>query len=300
MKRIRIKWLACCILLTTISLHTSAEIDKTLLTEAESGNANAQIKLALAYKEEKKYQTSHFWLVTAATKGNTEALFLLGEFFESSDSGQYKSLPIAENWYLIGSNNGNKSAELGYERVLETQFNNRRANLVSSITVLDDQIDEDIQQSANSKTDFFNQKQNRISSDIIITSFLLMCVLFYVTVKRLVTHKKTGQKEDLNRQLAHQTKKTRTLQRHLAAAHFQLKKNQDQLQKANVDQSIIIACAVLGYNPNRLPSEKEIKLRYKKLCRVYHPDANGSDEEMKRLNGAVKVISSYLKQTQRS
>ncbi|WP_407702388.1 DnaJ domain-containing protein [Vibrio algarum] len=60
-----------------------------------------------------------------------------------------------------------------------------------------------------------------------------------------------------------------------------------------------MACAVLGYNPSRLPSEKEIKLRYKKLCRVYHPDANGSDEEMKRLNGAVKVISSYLKQTQR-
>ncbi|MDB1123940.1 hypothetical protein [Vibrio algarum] len=60
MKRIRIEWLACCILLTTISLHTSAEIDKTLLTEAESGNAKAQIKLALAYKEEKNTKQATF------------------------------------------------------------------------------------------------------------------------------------------------------------------------------------------------------------------------------------------------
>jgi len=31
-------------------------------------------------------------------------------------------------------------------------------------------------------------------------------------------------------------------------------------------------------------------VRYKQLCKIYHPDLKGSDEEMKRLNSALKII----------
>lgn len=296
MQRIRFTWLTCCLLLSFHSQHTRAAIDQELLTEAESGDSKSQIRLALAYKKESKPQLSHFWLVQAATGGDKEALFWLGEFFESNEKAQFRSLPLAENWYLLGSHFGDENAQLAYERVLETQFNNRRANLVSSITVLDDQIDDDIQQSSKPTAPFFSQNQNRVNREFLLTTFMLLSAVIYITIKRLLLRKKIDKRRDLNHQLTEQTKKTRTLQRHLAAAHFQLKKNQEQLQHSHEEQSMHIACAVLGFSPKRLPNEKEIKLRYKKLSRIYHPDTNGSDEEMKRLNGAVKVISHYLKQ----
>ncbi|MFC5077756.1 Sel1 repeat protein [Vibrio thalassae] len=44
---------------------------------------------------------------------------------------------------------------------------------------------------------------------------------------------------------------------------------------------------------------KQVKARYKQLCRVYHPDAQGSDEEMRQLNLAFKSIIEHLKATQK-
>ncbi|MBY6196571.1 J domain-containing protein [Vibrio hangzhouensis] len=44
---------------------------------------------------------------------------------------------------------------------------------------------------------------------------------------------------------------------------------------------------------------KLVKMRYKQLCRIYHPDAQGSDEEMKLLNLAFEVIVNHLKKTQK-
>ena len=71
----------------------------------------------------------------------------------------------------------------------------------------------------------------------------------------------------------------------------QLQKNQKQSQ----ENHFALACALLGYRPGKLPDERALKARYKKLCRVYHPDADGSDEDMKRLNAAVKLVSKYRK-----
>ncbi|MBO0237122.1 DnaJ domain-containing protein, partial [Vibrio parahaemolyticus] len=34
-----------------------------------------------------------------------------------------------------------------------------------------------------------------------------------------------------------------------------------------------------------------IKLRYRQLSKLYHPDTRGSEEEMKRLNHAFKLVS---------
>ncbi|MGR5175057.1 hypothetical protein ACPV4B_02360 [Vibrio parahaemolyticus] len=44
---------------------------------------------------------------------------------------------------------------------------------------------------------------------------------------------------------------------------------------------------------------KLVKMRYKQLCRIYHPDAQGSEEEMKQLNLAFNVIVEHLKKTQK-
>ncbi|MDN3683394.1 DnaJ domain-containing protein [Vibrio sinaloensis] len=51
-----------------------------------------------------------------------------------------------------------------------------------------------------------------------------------------------------------------------------------------------LACALFGYKPGAIPDNKQIKVRYKQLCKIYHPDLNGNEEDMKRLNAALKVI----------
>ncbi len=291
-------WLACYLLMSTLSYSVTAAIDESLITTAESGDNKAQIALSIAYQEENKFKESHYWLIRAAMQGNGKAAVLLGNLFESIDSKSFHSLSIAENWYLAGSNNDIAEAELGYSRVLEAQFNNRKSKQLSSITALDDQIDQDIQQSITSAAESTNHNKNRINSDIIVTFLILFSVVTYGSIRRRITRRQGVKKTQLDNQLHYQNKKIKTLQRHLTAAHSQLKQNQIEIKKTNVDQGTMLACAVLGYHPNHLPNEKEIKLRYKKLSRIYHPDANGSDEEMKRLNSAIKVISTYLKQRQ--
>ncbi|CSC93275.1 DnaJ domain [Vibrio cholerae] len=51
-----------------------------------------------------------------------------------------------------------------------------------------------------------------------------------------------------------------------------------------------MAYALMGFHQNQRPDVKMIKLRYKQLSKIYHPDLHGSEEEMKRLNSAVKIV----------
>lgn len=55
-----------------------------------------------------------------------------------------------------------------------------------------------------------------------------------------------------------------------------------------------MAYALMGFHQNQRPDVKMIKLRYKQLSKIYHPDLHGSEEEMKRLNSAVKSWSIQL------
>ena len=52
-----------------------------------------------------------------------------------------------------------------------------------------------------------------------------------------------------------------------------------------------------GFTPKQVESltPQTVKARYKQLCRVFHPDRQGSDEEMKQLNLALNAIVSHLK-----
>ena len=78
--------------------------------------------------------------------------------------------------------------------------------------------------------------------------------------------------------------------RQLEVLYQELKRSQKNQANSNQDQKIQLACAVFGYHPSQVPDEKAIKVRYKQLSKIYHPDMKGSDEEMKRLNGALKTI----------
>ncbi|NCO46707.1 MAG: hypothetical protein GW890_10090, partial [Vibrio sp.] len=75
----------------------------------------------------------------------------------------------------------------------------------------------------------------------------------------------------------------------------EIKRLQNNPVAQSQDQKLLLACALFGFKLSELPDEKSIKLRYKQLCKIYHPDLQGSQEEMKRLNGALKIILPHVK-----
>ena len=84
--------------------------------------------------------------------------------------------------------------------------------------------------------------------------------------------------------LKKQKSQIETLYRHV--------KNTSTASSTN-DEALTLSCALFGFNPAKIPEQKQIKVRYKQLCKVYHPDLQGSDDEMKRLNQALKIILAF-------
>ncbi|WP_413284398.1 hypothetical protein [Vibrio sp. MA40-2] len=277
-------------------MSVAAASDEALIAQAESGDTTAQIQLAQQLIADKATEQAHYWLLRAALQGNNQAISELGNLFEFGNNGAYNSLSLAKNWYLIGNERQLTESEQGYARVLESLFNNRRAKQVASISVLDQQIDDDLAQLKNQPIPAAIDTPSTLNANYLITSLFILFSLLYIFVKRLYRNNKNTKATNLNLQIVEQSKKIKTLQKHLSLAHSRLKKNQDDINKSKQEQSLTIACAVLGFRAPYVPNEKDIKLRYKKLSRIYHPDAGGSDEEMQRLNAAVKTISHYLKQ----
>ena len=55
------------------------------------------------------------------------------------------------------------------------------------------------------------------------------------------------------------------------------------------------ARVILGFSPTRALTERAIKERKRALALVYHPDHDGSDESMQRLNAAADVLLAELR-----
>ncbi|MEF1301651.1 J domain-containing protein, partial [Vibrio owensii] len=77
------------------------------------------------------------------------------------------------------------------------------------------------------------------------------------------------------------------LKRQLEKVFKEFKKIKGQSE----NQKLLVACAMFGYTPQTIPDSKAVKLRYRQLSKLYHPDSRGSEEEMKLLNQAFKTIS---------
>ncbi|POF60482.1 hypothetical protein CRN58_03410, partial [Vibrio vulnificus] len=102
------------------------------------------------------------------------------------------------------------------------------------------------------------------------------------------------------RRLTQQIDRDLTLEKELKSQQFSNKQLKRQLEKVfneykklqnqQKNHKVALACAMFGYLPSNIPDEKSIKIRFRQLSKLYHPDARGSEEEMKRLNGALKVL----------
>lgn len=274
------------------SLMAQPSID--LIEKAENNQVEAQLELAEVYQTEQKQKEAHYWLIKAASSGELKAMSKLGHFFQQQNAN-IDPLILAENWYFLAIGAGDINAESAYSNVLEAQFNQQRAKQVSSITLLDNQIDQDLSNDKPVIETIEPSSNNIFSTEVIFTFVIIIVTLTIVALRRKMKRNKQASLSYLEKTISTQDNKIRLLQQHINKAHQQLKRHQNVHQQNKVEQQLTIACAILGYKPEQIPNEKQIKNRYKLLSKIYHPDANGNNDEMKRLNNSVKLVISHIK-----
>ena len=274
---------------------------------AENGNPNAQFRLGEWYLAgtgvEQSNKLALEWFIKAALQGNQRAPIEVAKLYESSlEQDLLQPLDKAQLWYEAALKN-NPNAEDGYNRVLEAQFNQQRAKQISSIEQLDDSIDSEIDTSQGlSKHVQSNQMQsnqasrtNLSSSDYMIGAVLAVLISIISIMATLVISRKRQalksgdsrqQQQSLEAQLSSKDLTIKQQKRQLHTMFLELKKQKNSKGLSNLQ----VACALFGYTPSSIPDQKSIKIRYKQLSKIYHPDGHGCDEEMKRLNNALKTI----------
>ncbi|MFZ3407276.1 hypothetical protein [Vibrio chagasii] len=278
---------------------------------AENGNADAQFRLAELYLAgtggEPDNKLALEWFIKAALYGNKRAILEIAKIYESSPEHELLSpLDAAQLWYEAALPN-NPDAEDGYNRVLEAQFNQQRAKQISSIEQLDESIGSEIDNSQGASQQIqSNQVQSNLSSSNLFSSNLsgsdymigaalaLLIVIVSISATLVISRKREilkssdlgTQKQALEAQLSEKNRAIKQQKRQLQTMFNELKKQKGQKSSNNLQ----LACALFGYTPSSIPNQKSIKVRYKQLSKIYHPDGQGCDEEMKRLNSALKTI----------
>ncbi|MEC7940573.1 MAG: hypothetical protein VX212_08675 [Pseudomonadota bacterium] len=292
-----------------LGVGVSQNIDDALYwysQSAKNGSANAQFKLAELHlagtdgKPDNKLALE--WFIKAALQGNKRATVEIAKLYESSpEQALLSPLDAAQLWYEAALPD-NPDAEDGYNRVLETQFNQQRAKQISSIEQFDDGISSEIDNSQGLSQQIQpNQVQSNLfssnlnGSDYMIgTVLVLLTVIMSISATLVISRKRQTlkssalgmQKQVLETQLSEKNRTIKQQKRQLQTMLNELNKQKGQKSSNNLQ----LACALFGYTPSSIPNQKNIKVRYKQLSKIYHPDGQGCDEEMKRLNSALKTI----------
>jgi len=275
-------------------------------SDAAAGNLGRAYYKGLGTKVDIEHAI--FWLSKAAVSGDKQAPLLLGQLYEQATE-QPDNLDLAELWYEQAAKE-NPQAENDYARVLEQQFNNRRAKQVAAIDQLEVAFDhQDIELSPKAKSLAHHEQAQNTSlyallAIIVVSSAVIIWLLRANRTLRALNNTSDSdaqrQQLKLDRELRRKDDTLKQQKRQMEAMYRHIKKLQAQPkqstkpQSAAQDKPFALACALFGFNPAKIPDEKQIKLRYKQLSKVYHPDLKGSEEEMKRLNQALKVILKHV------
>ncbi|GAA5647518.1 tetratricopeptide repeat protein [Vibrio proteolyticus] len=259
-----------------------------LQRSADNGNLTAQARLGHAYLDghgvDQDVAEGMFWLNRAATQGDVDAQYELGQWFESKHATD-----IALGWYQLAAQR-NADAESAYSRLLEIRFNRQRAKQLDQFKALN-QLSDD--QPLSSPFTWLSKIY------LIPAGMLLLTVLLYAAFRlgkqRAENEYDVVEGETLMRQVEDKDAELLKLKKQLQILFRQLKLAQNPPQ-ANVppsrleDAKTATAFAMLGFTVDDKLDNRKIKLRYKQLSRLYHPDSKGSEEEMKRLNSALKTV----------
>ncbi|QXO18945.1 J domain-containing protein [Vibrio ostreae] len=262
---------------------------------AQQGHPQAMQQLANAYQHglgtEADTTQALYWLTRQLLSGDSNAAMAIGQLYESLDSSPAPSA-MAELWYHSLADQ-NPQAEQRYSAILQQQFDQQRARQVASIEQLESAINQTTAAAQNQNSTQSAPQTPSLMSDYL---FVVLCILVLIaglSVYRYVkksNKQQTQHQNSLNESLSQKDNLLKQQKRQLDTLYHQLKKMQNHQSRQTQDQKLHLACAMFGFAPGQLPEERQIKIRYKQLSKIYHPDMKGSEEEMKRLNGAMKVL----------
>ena len=268
---------------------------------AEQGHQQAQLQtadmLVKGQGTQKDINAAALWYTQLAIEGNHQAAFNLGELYEQKPES-FDGLDQAGLWYRLASSQL-PQAQQAYERVLQAQFNQRRSQQVSSFKALDEQYSEQAttQPTHSSPVNVSSTSQQSQASQNLTIGFAIVITLLLGLTGFLIAKLRQGDStktEDISREQIKLKDIQLKQQKHqIATLYKELKKRQNSKSNHNLQ----LACAVFGYKISAIPEQKKIKIRYKQLSKIYHPDGQGSDEEMKRLNAALKTILQNVTKT---
>ncbi|MGR4988306.1 J domain-containing protein [Vibrio rotiferianus] len=232
-----------------------------------------------------------YWFTSVALNDPTDRGFLLADFVQHHQN-RITTEDLLEAWYQLAALK-NPQAEEAYNQFLEERFNQLRAKQVSEIVELDKTATHEEAQDIAA----FEQEQKAETTNIWYASGALgLSVLIGGFAFGYRRHNKK-----VAANIAHEASQSLLLETQVKELQFSNKQLKRQLEKVfkefkkikgqSDNQKLAIACATFGYTPQNIPESKTVKLRYRQLSKLYHPDSRGSEDEMKRLNQAFKIIS---------
>lgn len=269
----------------------------------------AQIDLVEYYlsnqKNKNHFERGIYWLTKLALNGNDNAQYQLGMIYQSQPDALNASM-LAKLWFQMAAET-NPAAEAAYSSILQDEFNQQRVKQLAEF-------------------DHLNHPKNLFSSlsyqELIVpvssgvAAIAIALVSYRITRRRKLKMLKSTTEANTEQTLSATANasflENQQLKQHIARQEQAIKKQQQLLSQlsqqlrqpsaSHISQAssshateLDLACAMFGYEKHALPPVEGIKQRYKQLCKIYHPDLRGSDEEMKRLNHALKLIMSKRK-----
>ncbi|MGI2944187.1 J domain-containing protein [Vibrio diabolicus] len=281
-------------LLALNKAEASTETRYWLEQSANQGYLPAQKQLANDFAEgiygEKNETQALYWLTSIALNDPTDRGFLLANFIQRNQD-KVTASQLTEALYQMASQH-NPAAEQAYNQLLEQRFNQLRAKQVSQIKSLDKKA-EQTQEEKSTTIAKPNVEYSQFLWLIWLAAILIISGLSFLVIKKLKQNRKAleAKEESQNQRMAAKVKEleftNKQLKRQLEKVFKEFKKSKTQAE----NHKLSVACAMFGYTPQHIPDLQAIKLRYRQLSKLYHPDTRGSEEEMKRLNHAFKLVS---------
>lgn len=265
---------------------------------ANNDNKLAMLPLAQAYFNgtgtEVDTSQGLYWLTKLAVSGDAQAQYQLGKRYQQLNL-QPTPLDNAQLWFHIASESL-PEAEQAYSTILEQKFNQQRAKQVSAISQIDKLIDQQIDSSSQTES----VEPEQIKNDYLLIAIAVLLLLAITALFRIVKLRQnkatvaTPTGGHLEKQLEEKNVTLKKQKKQLDMIYRELKRLQQNQNTQAQTQRFELACALFGFTPSQVPDEKSIKVRYKQLSKIYHPDMKGSEDEMKRLNSALKIIIQYV------
>ncbi|GLR04342.1 J domain-containing protein [Vibrio hyugaensis] len=232
-----------------------------------------------------------YWFTSVALNDPTDSGFLLADFIQHHQT-EVTNADLVDAWYQLSALK-NPQAEEAYNQFLEQRFNQMRAKQVSEIVELDKKatVEEKQKQTKGHGEHKAEPSQAWFASGALGLAILVGGGLFGYRRHHRQTQINAANDASKSLQLETQVKELQFTNKQLKRQLEKVFKEFKKVKNQSDGQKLVVACAMFGYTPQTIPDSKAVKLRYRQLSKLYHPDSRGSEEEMKRLNQAFKTIS---------